>query len=381
MELPHLLLEKLLCDPAITPATTRALESTQHKKTASKYLLDALNDPNLLASPLDNSKGSLIEQIAVQASDSSSIQRSSTALLNQNWDSILNAHAVLSQSVAKLQQMHSSLDSLEANTHLEDKMAPVGVVESVVDESKGTATAYAVTAPLFDSLDILLLPTLSNTLFSLSNYHECIQVSSLTRRLLIRYPSGHHIVPKVHAAVARETHDMVLSLSKLISTNIKQSTIIKVVSLLKRLTTTQLAPLFFASRHHFILQELDALSPLLDVNLTERYLKRCIEVVREHCFQTVATAESLFDPPTSLLCSFIESLLTVLANTVRTHLPAIPTQSGVDSLLLQLVYCAQSLSRRGGEFSTAIVHALTPVVPADAFWGIVQRQRALASSL
>lgn len=128
---------------------------------------------------------------------------------------------------------------------------------------------------------------------------------------------------------------------------------------------------------------------------TERYLKRYVEVFREQCFAITSMYKSIF--PTSLqgpasatpqietsailqsqislrtsteiqsndnndlpldsmqllpsaLATFTSHLVDMLFETLRNYMPNVRDQSSRDSLLTQVLYCAGSLGRLGGDF-------------------------------
>lgn len=122
---------------------------------------------------------------------------------------------------------------------------------------------------------------------------------------------------------------------------------------------------------------------------TERYLKRYVELFREQSFAVVSMYQSIFpsalpapstvmataaaapngvggdrtaprdagadrqDPLRPLpdpLATFALHLVDLLAATLRTYLPNVRDRAARDSLLTQVLYCAGSLGRLGGEF-------------------------------
>ena len=105
---------------------------------------------------------------------------------------------------------------------------------------------------------------------------------------------------------------------------------------------------------------------------TERYLKRYIEIFREQSFAIISMYRSIFPPPAphekellgrgkgegdplqplpSALGTFPLKLVGMLEDTLRTYLPNVRDRSSRDSLLTQVLYCAGSLGRLGGDFS------------------------------
>ena len=104
---------------------------------------------------------------------------------------------------------------------------------------------------------------------------------------------------------------------------------------------------------------------------TERYLKRYIEIFREQSFAIISMYRSIFPAAGSVaaagtggdteegnlqhlptaLATFPMKLVGMLEATLRTYLPNVRDKSSRDSLLTQVLYCAGSLGRLGGDFS------------------------------
>jgi hypothetical protein len=142
---------------------------------------------------------------------------------------------------------------------------------------------------------------------------------------------------------------------------------------------------------------------------TERYLKRYLEIFREQSFAIVSMFRSIFpaataatsdgpapapapapasggdddplEPMPSALATFPLHLVDMLLETLRTYLPTIKDQAARDSLLTQVLYCAGSLGRLGGDFGLFL--ATLDVGPdAEEEWAeVVKRHRALAGRL
>ena len=123
---------------------------------------------------------------------------------------------------------------------------------------------------------------------------------------------------------------------------------------------------------------------------TERYLKRYIEIFREQSFAIVSTYKSIFPagsetsasedlglkfksiglksvtapqatptqdplwPLPSALATFPLHLVGLLTDTLKQYLPNVRDKSSRESLLTQVLYCAGSLGRLGGDFSLLI---------------------------
>ncbi|KAF2654345.1 Dor1-like protein [Lophiostoma macrostomum CBS 122681] len=167
-----------------------------------------------------------------------------------------------------------------------------------------------------------------------------------------------------------------------------------------------LGALFLVCRLTCLETMLEALEPLRDLaeqegeqrakkggggwgQQTERYLKRYIEIFREQSFAIISMYKSIFpsalpapapedsstsapavqpvssskdgeragsvlQPIPSALATFPMHLVDMLFDTLRTYLPNISDRSSRDSLLTQILYCAGSLGRLGGDFSMMI---------------------------
>lgn len=111
---------------------------------------------------------------------------------------------------------------------------------------------------------------------------------------------------------------------------------------------------------------------------TEKYLKRYLEIFREQSFSIISMYKSIFPsalpapdsvvsagetktgstantedalrPLPSALATFPMHLVELLFETLRIYLPNVRDRSSRDSLLTQVLYCAGSLGRLGGDF-------------------------------
>ncbi|CAK7225063.1 hypothetical protein SBRCBS47491_005764 [Sporothrix bragantina] len=206
-----------------------------------------------------------------------------------------------------------------------------------------------------------------------------------------------------------------------------------------------LGALFLVCRLATLTATLDALAPLRELadqersrqktigpghawsggQQTERYLKRYIEIFREQSFAIVSMFRSVFpssgasasdvlssddgtstlkskysknesntdgkgsgspedDPLEALppaLATFPLYLVDMLLDTLREYLPVVRDQASRDSLLTQVLYCAGSLGRLGGDFGLFLA-TLDVGEDAEAEWvEVVRRHRQLAGRL
>ncbi|EGS23606.1 uncharacterized protein CTHT_0003010 [Thermochaetoides thermophila DSM 1495] len=143
---------------------------------------------------------------------------------------------------------------------------------------------------------------------------------------------------------------------------------------------------------------------------TERYLKRYIEIFREQSFAIISMFRSIFPPGTapatstidgtvpadkncqngtsdplepipSALATFPLYLVEMLLSTLREYLPTVKDQAARDSLLTQVLYCAGSLGRLGGDFGLFLATLDVGAGAEDEWVEVVKRHRALAGRL
>jgi hypothetical protein len=123
---------------------------------------------------------------------------------------------------------------------------------------------------------------------------------------------------------------------------------------------------------------------------TERYLKRFIEVFREHSFAIISVFKSVnasFASPATVedeplrplppaLSSLPLHLVEMLLETIRTYLPTVKDQASRESILTQVLYCAGSLGRLGADFGMLLATS-----GVGEWADLVKRHRLLAGRL
>ena len=99
---------------------------------------------------------------------------------------------------------------------------------------------------------------------------------------------------------------------------------------------------------------------------TERYLKRYIEIFREQSFATISMFRNIFpeeldkkaaeDPIQlpSALATFPLQLVDIFMEVLKAYLPNVVDSAARESLLMQVLYAANSLGRLGADFSMMI---------------------------
>ncbi|KAJ5683350.1 hypothetical protein N7462_006515 [Penicillium macrosclerotiorum] len=151
-----------------------------------------------------------------------------------------------------------------------------------------------------------------------------------------------------------------------------------------------------------------------DGQQTDRYLKRYIEIFREQSFAIVSLYKSIFsseqsesDPAVSsvraleghqsklpsarsddpfqrlpsALATFPMHLVQLLTDTMRAYLPNVRDRSSRESLLTQLLYCAASLGRLGGDFGMILTELSGEEDISYEWEDVMRKHRALAGRL
>ncbi|KAK0656171.1 Dor1-like family-domain-containing protein [Cercophora newfieldiana] len=291
-------------------------------------------------------------------------------------------------------------------------------------------------------VDVLELPTLLSTAISTApvNYSSALDLNGHIRRLHSLYPKSPLITSistQADEAMRLMAADLILSLK---SPGLKLAASLRTVSWLRRVLPDLeatggalsskgqghdsqervLGALFLVCRLATLMTMLEALEPLRDLadqekarqkaigsgnawsggQQTERYLKRYIEIFREQSFAIVSMFRSIFPAATAAgdgnaapesqdplkplpaaLATFPLYLVDMLLENLRLYLPTVKDQASRDSLLTQVLYCAGSLGRLGGDFGLFLA-SLDVGSEAEEEWvEVVRRHRALAGRL
>ncbi|SPN97827.1 related to Dor1-like family protein [Cephalotrichum gorgonifer] len=244
-------------------------------------------------------------------------------------------------------------------------------------------------------VDVLEVPTLLETAVTSgpANHSSALDLNGHIRRLHSLYPDS-----KLISSVAEEADSLIYQLAldlvhSLGTPGLKLASAIRTASLLRRVlpdilpSTTKdaqektLGLVFLLRRTATLALMLDALEPLRNLadsekanvksagksgswsggQHTERYLKRYVEVFREHSFAIISMFRSVFvsqaaeptdplQPVPQGLSTLVLHLVDMLLEPLDDYLPVIKDQSSRDSILTQVLYCAGSLGRLGGDF-------------------------------
>ncbi|OBT52578.1 hypothetical protein VE04_07993 [Pseudogymnoascus sp. 24MN13] len=136
---------------------------------------------------------------------------------------------------------------------------------------------------------------------------------------------------------------------------------------------------------------------------TERYLKRYIEIFREQSFAIISMFRSIFpavaergvegvsgkgkgdsdmlQPLPSALSACPLHLVGVLLDTLKKYLPNVQDRATRDSLLTQVLYCAASPGRLGGDFSMILTFLEEEGEDTEEWVDVIRKHRVLAGKL
>ncbi|KAK4230702.1 Dor1-like family-domain-containing protein [Podospora fimiseda] len=293
-------------------------------------------------------------------------------------------------------------------------------------------------------VDVLELPTLLSSSISTApvNYSSALDLNGHIRRLHSLYPKS-PLVTSISAQADDEMRTMAANLIlSLKAPGLKLAASLRTISWLRRVLPDleaaaaatsnsaksrdsqerMLGALFLVCRLATLMTMLEALEPLRELadqekarqkaigsgnawsggQQTERYLKRYIEIFREQSFAIVSMFRSIFpnsttvatdglatkaenadplEPIPSALSTFPLYLVNMLLETLRIYLPTVKDQAARDSLLTQVLYCAGSLGRLGGDFGLFLASLDVGPEAEDEWVEVVKRHKALAGRL
>ncbi|GAO19918.1 uncharacterized protein UV8b_00165 [Ustilaginoidea virens] len=270
-------------------------------------------------------------------------------------------------------------------------------------------------------VDLMGLPALLKSAIksnAAANYSSALDIYAHAHRLASLYPTSSLVISVTNeatTALKQMAEDLMASLK---TTNLKLASGLRTVGWLKRIIPVlvsetsmeqALPAIFLVCRLNALILTLDALHPLKELadkegvrhttyvsqmwsggQHTERYLKRFIEVFREHSFSLVSVSKSvdasfanssglkdnvLYPFPPILAC-FPLHMVGLLLDTLQLYLPNIKDKTSRESIFTQLLYCAGSLGRLGVDFGM-----LLSVIGMNEWIGIVKRHRLLAGRL
>ncbi|KAI0845629.1 Dor1-like protein [Daldinia vernicosa] len=422
------LFQELLNPPS--SADRRSNDKTQTDPVALQYL------STLASMPLSQLDGSEQQSLA---QSSHSLHLSLQALSKRSHKSIISSaanHAHLGTTLPTLAA--SATDLTAAIPKLDNEAVRFSTTYHKSGDNEflnARKRALLLSRNVERLVDVLDLPTLLSTAISTgssapaANYASALDLNGHIRRLHGLYPDS----PLV-ASVSTQADEAMQAMAKnlimgLRTPGLKLASALRTVSWLRRvipdLDTTGatgngggLGALFLVCRLSTLINMLAALEPLRELaeqervrqqqnptgsawsggQQTERYLKRYIEIFREQSFAIISMFRSIFpthtnetpsktsdddplQPVPSAASTFLFHLIEMLMETLRIYLPTVKDQPSRDSLLTQVLYCAGSLGRLGGDFGILLATIDVGDEAEDEWVEVVKRHRLMAGRL
>ncbi|KAI9363975.1 Dor1-like family-domain-containing protein [Zopfochytrium polystomum] len=288
------------------------------------------------------------------------------------------------------QSIHRQLYHLHGNLgRLADATPPLAAAsidcqracEPVLEERRKMATVLAHHERI---LEVLEIPQLMDTFIRNGNYEEAMDLQTHVSRMIARHPHIpvlQHISAQVHAS----TTLMLNQLLSILCGNAKLPLCIRIIGYLRRLDAFPEAELRIV-----FLQQKDAYFQTLLSAIVEKepaeFLKKYIEVSREHFFDIVTQYKAIFSDTTSItppatfaaatsglgssapisgqsgspltatiLSSYATHTVHSFLNHLATKTPQIHDATSLNSVLTQTMYYGMSLGRVGIDFRDAVV--------------------------
>ncbi|QWU88078.1 hypothetical protein CA3LBN_002343 [Candidozyma haemuli] len=354
------------------------------KKDTQQYLEELLVNSELLSTEMFTSstetKGkNLVEEIAELDHQSRQIELQLATIANENRDLIVGV-------TEDVKLVHNTIgEDLNKNIAamkqgFENKIAVDN--KAVKKVSQAISANNSILHNMDSILDIYELPTLCGLCIMQGNYQEALEISTSVKMLTVKFPNS-KTFKQLQTQVDNELKLMVRGLIKLLNTNLKQSNILKIFQILNRpnLVTSEedendqtisgnktLKLIYLNSRFKFIMNEVASLQPLLKLKKLT-YLKRYIEIYREHLYNSLSIYHAIFlstglksdtNDDKLLLHMYIKKLVYLMVEELRTHLPKVQEGENTadevelnslrDGVILQVIYLCRSLSKYGLDF-------------------------------
>ncbi|KAL7930931.1 mitochondrial carrier domain-containing protein [Trichoderma chlorosporum] len=374
----------------------------------------------LAGQPVDALRSSE-RQLLSQASNSALL--SIQSLSKKSYKAVVgsaDSHASLRETIPALSSNAARLNRLISN--LDSQVEHFSASVSKTGESKSIARRRQVLKLLENAdrlTDLMQVPTLLSSTANVSplGFSSTLDLYGHIQRLGALYPNSQlvsDVLSESEASILRLAADLINTLK---APNLKLAATLRTVGWLKRAipdliswapAQDMIPAVFLICRFITLAATLDALEPLRllaeDERLsqgkpgqsrpggqhTERFLKRFIEVFREHSFGIVSMSKSvdtnlggtgpdgldLLHPLPSALSTFPIHLVNMLLEPLRIYLPAVKDKVARESILTQVLYCAGSLGRLGADFGM-----LLAMIGVSEWVDLVKRHRLLAGRL
>ena len=306
---------------------------------ASEYL------DTLVSLPLDD----LLREPSLILEDVSAVDSELVNLCFREYPTFCSVHKASSAVQSAFDEFSASLGSLiDAVPELEKGCATFNQSASLW--ARGRAALVLEHGEKLQ--DLLEIPQLMDTCVRNGYYQEAMELATHAEDLAAKLPSI-EIVQDITKEVAVVQQHMLAQLLALLRHPVKLPTLVKAVSFLRRLSgEADLSLIFIMSRLQNFKSHLVSIER--DRSEAVRYLRRYIDLFREHVYDIISHATAIFHA-TAHLAAFASLCVADLVELVEAYVPEIANDAAaMSSILVQLGYCAMSFSRVGLDFSALV---------------------------
>jgi len=297
----------------------------------------------------------LVQEPSIISNERSGVDLELVNLCYREYSTFTSVHQCSAAIGAAFDDFDTSLDKLiESIPALEDECRQFGRGTAEIQSARKRAVLLQEHEDKL--LDVLEIPQLMETCVRNGYYQEALELSSHVSNLREK----HHAI--IVDDVADEANGilqlMTAQLLGVLREPVKLPALIKAVGYLRKLQDlddTQLGLAFLSSRLHnyrarLVEIEKDRAEPV-------RYLRRYIDLFREHVFDIISQYTTIFSGVTGdQLATFVNLCVDDLVQLVHRYIPRIASDSAaMSSILVQLGYCSLSFARAGLDFSSLLV--------------------------
>lgn len=311
-----------------------------------------------------------------------------STLLNQEKKTLGTSHDAVLESTQQLgashvgsfTKSHQSIDRLELLARRLDQSAgeaqegTLSIPRLPERSFRAIETLISNDLVVYENVDriqeLLSLPELVRDRVLDGEYAQTLELASMTKKLHLRYPKS-ALVAQLNGDVQVSVESMRKTLLRSLREASKLSLLTKAVTYLREMHSPDLELVFIESRWHFLENEQwGAIPPQLKRTQPFAYLKRFVDIYREHVFATINGFRVIFkhkatnnedinetgstaggaDGLEIPLARFARKALVRLLGELREHAPLITNKSDRSSLWLQLAFCSRSMGRVGADF-------------------------------
>jgi hypothetical protein len=297
----------------------------------------------------------LVQEPSIISNERSGVDLELVNLCYREYSTFTSVHQCSAAIGAAFDDFDTSLDKLiESIPALEDECRQFGKGTAEIQSARKRAVLLQEHEDKL--LDVLEIPQLMETCVRNGYYQEALELSSHVSNLREK----HHAI--IVDDVADEANGilqlMTAQLLGVLREPVKLPALIKAVGYLRKLQDLddiQLGLAFLSSRLHnyrarLVEIEKDRAEPV-------RYLRRYIDLFREHVFDIISQYTTIFSGVTGdQLATFVNLCVDDLVQLVHRYIPRIASDSAaMSSILVQLGYCSLSFARAGLDFSSLLV--------------------------